>query len=64
MQDKTFGWTVEMQVKAIIQKKIMHEYPVNSKVRIGTSKISGTIKGSIKAGIGILSMIAKLRFSR
>jgi hypothetical protein len=53
-----------MQVKAIIQKKIMHEYPVNSKVRIGTSKISGTIKGSIKAGIGILSMIAKLRFSR
>jgi glycosyltransferase involved in cell wall biosynthesis len=64
MQDKTFGWTVEMQVKAIIQKKIMHEYPVNSKVRIGTSKISGTIKGSIKAGIGILSMIAKLRFSK
>ena len=64
MQDKTFGWTVEMQVKAIIQKKIMHEYPVNSKVRIGTSKISGTIKGSIKAGIGILSMIAKLRLAK
>ncbi len=62
MQDKTFGWTVEMQVKAIIQKKIMHEYPVDSKVRIGTSKISGTINGAIKAGVGILSMIAKLRF--
>jgi glycosyltransferase involved in cell wall biosynthesis len=64
MQDKTFGWTVEMQVKAIIQQKIMHEYPVNSKVRIGVSKISGTIKGSIKAGIGILSMIAKLRLAK
>jgi glycosyltransferase involved in cell wall biosynthesis len=60
MQDKTFGWTVEMQVKAIICGMQVSEYKVDSKVRIGESKISGTLVGSIKAGIGILSMIAKL----
>jgi glycosyltransferase involved in cell wall biosynthesis len=64
MQDKAFGWTVEMQVKAIIHRMKINEYPVDSKVRIGTSKISGTILGSIKAGIGILSMIAKLRLTQ
>ena len=36
----------------------MGEYPVDSKVRIGKSKISGTVKGTVNAGIGILSMIA------
>lgn len=61
MADKAFGWTVEMQVKAIIQGFTVNEYPVDSKIRIGQSKISGTVIGSIKAGIGILSMIAKLR---
>ncbi|MBM7073930.1 glycosyltransferase [Shewanella sp. 202IG2-18] len=60
MQDKTFGWTVEMQVKAIIHGMQVSEYSVDSKVRIGESKISGTLKGSVKAGIGILSMIGKL----
>ncbi len=60
MQDKTFGWTVEMQIKAIMLQLNMSEYPVDSKVRIGQSKISGTLSGSVKAGIGILSMIAKL----
>lgn len=60
MQDKTFGWTVEMQVKAIICGMQVSEYSVDSKVRIGESKISGTLSGSVKAGIGILSMIAKL----
>lgn len=60
MMDKTFGWTVEMQVKAIIHGMKVSEYSVDSKVRIGESKISGTVSGSIKAGIGILSMIAKL----
>ena len=64
MQDKTFGWTVEMQVKAIIHGMKVSEYPVDSKVRIGESKISGTIKGSIRAGIGILSMIGKLYFQQ
>lgn len=64
MTDKTFGWTVEMQVKAIIHGMKVREYPVNSTVRIGQSKISGTLSGSIKAGIGILSMIGKLYFSQ
>ncbi|NRA60725.1 MAG: glycosyltransferase family 2 protein [Psychrobium sp.] len=61
MRDKAFGWTVEMQVKAIINQLQISEYAVDSKVRIGQSKISGTIIGSIKAGVGILTMIAKLR---
>jgi len=62
MQDQSFGWTVEMQIKAIQFGLKMNEYPVNSKIRIGQSKISGTINGSIKAGVGILSMIIKLRY--
>lgn len=60
MADTSFGWTVEMQVKAIILGMQVSEYAVDSKVRIGQSKISGTVMGSIKAGIGILSMIATL----
>ena len=62
MKDESFGWTVEMQVKAIILDLQMNEYPVDSVVRLGKSKISGTVKGSVNAGIGILSMIAKLKF--
>jgi glycosyltransferase involved in cell wall biosynthesis len=64
MADKTFGWTVEMQVKAIILGHKVSEYPVDSKVRIGQSKISGTVSGSVKAGIGILSMIALLAINQ
>lgn len=64
MQDKAFGWTVEMQIKAIQCGLKMNEYPVDSKVRIGQSKISGTLKGTILAGIGILGMIAKLRINQ
>jgi len=60
MQDETFGWTVEMQVKAIQRGLSVEEYPVDSKVRIGQSKISGTLKGTVLAGIGILSMIFRL----
>ena len=60
MEDKTFGWTIEMQIKAIQKKLNIIELPVDTRCRIGISKISGTIKGSIGAGIGILCMIAKL----
>jgi len=63
MQDKTFGWTIEMQIKAIQTSMTIVELPVDTRCRIGKSKISGTIKGSIGAGIGILSMIAKLWWS-
>ena len=60
MNDTTFGWTVEMQVKAIQQDLTMEEVPVDSIRRIGVSKISGTVKGVIGAGIGIVSMIGRL----
>ncbi len=61
MVDQAYGWTVEMQVKAIQQKMRIVEIPVNSlRRRHGQSKIGGTIKGVVGASIGILSMILKL----
>lgn len=60
MQDKTFGWTVEMQVKAAKMKLNCVEVPVKYRVRIGVSKVSGTIKGTILAGHKILWTIFKL----
>ena len=62
MQDKTYGWTVEMQLKAIKQKFSYIEVPVHYKNRIGVSKVSGTIKGAIFAGIKILTWIFKYSF--
>jgi glycosyltransferase involved in cell wall biosynthesis len=59
MQDKTYGWTVEMQLKAIKQNYKYIEVPVHYKNRIGVSKVSGTIKGAIFAGIKILTWIFK-----
>ncbi len=59
MQDKTYGWTVEMQVKAAKQKLKVMEIPVRYRKRIGYSKISGTIKGTILAGYKILYTIFK-----
>ncbi|VAW10714.1 Glycosyltransferase [hydrothermal vent metagenome] len=59
MQDKTYGWTVEMQLKALKKKFTYTEVPVRYKKRIGTSKVSGTVKGSIFAGIKILGWIFK-----
>ena len=59
MQDKTYGWTVEMQVKAAKQKMKTTEVAVNYKARIGTSKVSGTVKGTVLAGYKILYTIFK-----
>ena len=59
MVDKTYGWTVEMQVKAAKQKFRCIEVPVNYRKRIGVSKITGTVSGSIKAGYKILWTIFK-----
>ena len=59
MKDKTYGWTVEMQLKALKKKLTYTEVPVRYKRRIGISKVSGTIKGSIFAGIKILGWIFK-----
>ncbi|MFQ3598602.1 MAG: glycosyltransferase family 2 protein [Chloroherpetonaceae bacterium] len=60
MQDQTFGWTVEMQVKAAKMKMNCAEVPVSYRKRIGVSKITGTISGTIKAGYKILFTIFKL----
>jgi len=60
MKDKNFGWTVEMQVKAAKFKLKCTEVPVKYRVRIGVSKVSGTIKGTILAGHKILWTIFKL----
>lgn len=54
MKDKDYGWTVEMQVKAAKQQLRHVEVPVNYKKRIGKSKVSGTIKGTVMAGYKIL----------
>ncbi len=62
MEDKTYGWTVEMQLKALKKKIAYTEVPVRYKKRIGISKVSGTVKGSIFAGIKILGWIFKYSF--
>ena len=62
MEDKTYGWTVEMQLKALKQKLSYKEIPINYRNRIGVSKVSGTIKGAIFAGVKILAWIFKYSF--
>lgn len=59
MQDKTYGWTVEMQVKAAKQKMRCAELPVRYRKRIGYSKVSGTVKGTVLAGYKIITTIFK-----
>ena len=62
MEDKTYGWTVEMQLKALRNKMAYDEVPVRYRKRIGISKVSGTVKGSIFAGIKILGWIFKYSY--
>ena len=59
MEDKTYGWTVEMQLKVLRRKISYTEIPVPYRNRIGVSKVSGTLKGAIFAGVKILSWIFK-----
>lgn len=61
MQDRTYGWTVEMQLKAAKHNMKITEVPVNYKKRIGFSKISGTVKGTILAGYKIITTIFKYK---
>jgi glycosyltransferase involved in cell wall biosynthesis len=64
MEDKTYGWTVEMQLK-ILKLGIKYvEIPVSYRNRIGVSKVSGTLKGTIMAGYKILMWIFKYGFKR
>ena len=62
MEDPTYGWTVEMQLKVLKQKFTYEEIAVSYRNRIGVSKVSGTLKGSIFAGIKILTWIIKYSF--
>ena len=59
MQDRTYGWTVEMQIKAALMGLKVAEVPVSYRARIGVSKISGTLKGTILAGTKILGLIGR-----
>lgn len=59
MKDRNYGWTVEMQLKAAKKNLRICEVPVSYRNRIGKSKVSGTIKGSIMAGYKIIATIAK-----
>ena len=64
MQDCTFGWTVEMQVKAARLGLRIAEVPVRYRRRLGTSKVSGTVSGSIRAGYKILLTIFRCAWGR
>ena len=57
MRDRNFGWTIEMQIKAIFAGLKIKEVNVAYRKRIGNSKVSGTIKGSFLAGVIILRTI-------
>lgn len=64
MQDRNYGWTVEMQVKAARAGLRLAEVPVRYRRRLGTSKISGTLKGTLKAGHKIIATILRHSWSR
>ena len=59
MQDMDFGWTVEMQIKAVRNGLRIREVPVNYRKRIGISKITGTVLGTFRAGTKIIYTIFK-----
>ena len=63
MEDTNYGWTVEMQLKALKQGVRTLEIPVPYRRRVGVSKISGTVRGTISAGSKILWLIAKYGFA-
>ena len=62
MTDKNFGWTVEMQIKALKKRLRIVEVPVRYRKRIGKSKITGTFSGTVRAGVKIIYTIFKYCF--
>lgn len=62
MEDTNFGWTCEMQVKAVRQGLTIAEVPVSYRKRVGVSKITGTVSGTLRAGYKILWTIARYGF--
>jgi glycosyltransferase involved in cell wall biosynthesis len=61
MRDRNYGWTIEMQIKAVRQKLRIEEVPVSYSNRIGVSKVSGNLKASVLAGIKILWTVFRYR---
>ena len=57
MKDRNYGWTIEMQIKAAKQGLKTSEVPISYRKRIGTSKVSGTLKGSVMAGCKIIKTL-------
>jgi hypothetical protein len=64
MQDRDYGWTVEMQVKARRAGLRVAEVPVDYRPRLGRSKVSGTVKGTVRAAARILGTIARHAVTR
>jgi hypothetical protein len=64
MRDRDFGWTVEMQVRALRQGLRVAEVPVSYRRRVGASKITGTVSGTLRAGYKILFTIFRHALSR
>ncbi len=63
MAEQTYGWTVEMQIRAVQHRLRIIEVPVDYRARIGKSKVSGTVRGVVLAGYYILAMIARAALS-
>jgi len=63
MQDRNYGWTVEMQIKAAQRGITYREVPVSYRQRIGVSKVSGTVRGSVSAGAKILWLLGRYAWS-
>ena len=63
MEDKTYGWTIEMQIKAVKAGLRCTEVPVSYRKRVGVSKITGTFSGTVKASAKILWTIARYAFA-
>jgi len=59
MRDRDYGWTIEMQIKAVKRGLRVLEVPVSYRARIGRSKISGTLRGTLLAGYKIISTILR-----
>jgi len=60
MGDTDFGWTVEMQVRALQEGLRVVEVPVSYRRRVGRSKIAGTVRGTVAAGVKIVSTVLRL----
>jgi glycosyltransferase involved in cell wall biosynthesis len=63
MEDRNYGWTVEMQIKAARRHLRYCEVPVSYRRRVGVSKVSGTVRGSVGAGAKILWLLGRYAWS-